>query len=277
MQAPDSFHLNTPFLLTIIALLIAAGVGHLVGRHQKAGTGKILIEMFLAGVLASRIAFIATGYEKYSNLHWSVFDIRDGGFTLWAGIMAGLLVAVWRARQRPKLRRPLAMGLIAGALAWNMSGAPGMLAMSSQQNLPMVALMSLAGAPASLAALSNGKPMVVNLWASWCPPCRQEMPALALAQHQDTSVTFVFANQGEDGATVQNYLNRMGSGMTNILLDPGTELGRAIGSMALPTTLFYDARGRMVDIHVGALSAASLARQLNKLHATGQQSPAPPL
>jgi hypothetical protein len=51
------------------------------------------------------------------------------------------------------------------------------------------------------------------------------------------------------------------------LLDGGTLLGKAIGSTALPTTLFYDASGRLVDTHLGELSAASLAIKLQQLHA----------
>ncbi|MDO8775926.1 MAG: TlpA family protein disulfide reductase, partial [Burkholderiaceae bacterium] len=51
----------------------------------------------------------------------------------------------------------------------------------------------------------------------------------------------------------------------NVLLDPSTALGRAIGSTALPTTLFYDASGQLVDTQLGELSAASLASKLNRL------------
>ena len=53
--------------------------------------------------------------------------------------------------------------------------------------------------------------------------------------------------------------------LANVLLDSGAELGHAIGSTALPTTLFYDANGRLVDTHLGELSTASLASKLNKL------------
>ena len=107
--------------------------------------------------------------------------------------------------------------------------------------------------------------MVVNLWASWCPPCRREMPVLAAAQQRETGVMFVFANQGEDAATAQRYLGDSALHLANVLLDSGTELGRTVGSTALPTTLFYDAGGRLVDTHLGELSAASLASKLNQL------------
>jgi len=113
--------------------------------------------------------------------------------------------------------------------------------------------------------LAQGRPMVVNLWATWCPPCRREMPVLADAQQRESAVRFVFANQGEDRETAQRYLTAAGLELANVVIDPGARIGREIGSGSLPTTLFYDASGRLVDTHLGALSAASLASKLRSL------------
>lgn len=251
-------------LVLMMALLVALGVGYLVGRRQQTGgIGHILSDMLLVALLVARIAFVAIWFDTYRNAPWSMLDIRDGGFSPWAGVAAALLVAIWRGWRRAALRKPLILGLAAGALAWG--GMFGALRMLERPILPKLSLATLAGEPADLAALAAGKPLVVNLWATWCPPCRREMPVLAAAQQQETGVTFVFANQGEDGATIQHYLTASRLDLANVLLDPGAHLGREVGSTGLPTTLFYDANGRMVDTHVGELSPASLASKLKRL------------
>ena len=253
-------------LLLLAAGLVAAGVGHLVGRRHQAGIVNTLSDMLLAGVLVARLTFVAFWFDAYRSAPWSMLDIRDGGFMMWPGIAAALLVAAWRGWRQAALRKPLVAGLAAGALVWG--ALFGALRMTEPPALPTLSLTSLAGDPVKLAALADGKPMVVNLWASWCPPCRREMPVLAAAQQREAGVNFVFVNQGEDGATAQRYLSEGRLGLVNVLLDPGAALGREVGSGALPTTLFYDASGRLVDTHLGELSAASLASKLSPLRAS---------
>lgn len=260
------FSVQVSHLLVLASLLVAAGVGHLAGRRQQAGIVNVLSDMAWAGLLVARIAFVATWFDLYRAAPWSILDIRDGGFSPWAGLTAALLVAIVYGWRRAALRKPLAVGLTVGALAWAaMSGVLGTFDTTPRPALPTVVLTTLAGEPTDLAALAKGQPMVVNLWASWCPPCRREMPVLAEAQQRETGVTFVFANQSEDAATALRYLSASALSLANVVLDPGAELGRAVGSTGLPTTLFYDASGQLADTHMGELSAASLASKLNPL------------
>ena len=252
-------------LLLLAAGMVAAGAGHLVGRRQNIGIASILGDMLLAGVLVARIAFVAFWFDTYRSTPLSMLDIRDSGFMIGPGIAAALLIALWRGWRHPALRKSLVVGLAAGALV---GGALfGALRMTEPPALPALSLTTLAGDPVALAALADGKPMVVNLWASWCPPCRREMPVLAAAQQREAGVNFVFVNQGEDAATAQRYLSAGRLELANVLLDRGAALGREVGSGGLPTTLFYNAGGRLVDTHLGELSAALLASKLSPLRA----------
>ena len=127
--------------------------------------------------------------------------------------------------------------------------------------LPELTLRDVQGQPLELRE-KLGRPMVINLWATWCPPCRREMPVLAEAQRAHPGVTFVFANQGEGAGEVSAYLASQALQLDNVLLDSDGALGQLVGSRALPTTLFYNAEGRLLGSHLGELSRASLARAL---------------
>ena len=130
--------------------------------------------------------------------------------------------------------------------------------------------MSLPALDAGSVALTGfvGKPTVLNLWATWCPPCRREMPLLQQAQVAHPGLNFVFVNQGETRADVVRYLQGQHMLLRNVLLDATLATGAAFDQRALPTTLLFDAQGRLVSTHVGAFSEATLAQSLNALQGT---------
>jgi hypothetical protein len=91
------------------------------------------------------------------------------------------------------------------------------------------------------------------------------MPALEQAQKQIPQVGFVFVNQGEHQAVIEQFLRKESLTLDNIVVDNKSMLSQMIGSRALPTTLFVDKDGMLVDAHLGELSRASLAAKLKKL------------
>ena len=82
------------------------------------------------------------------------------------------------------------------------------------------------------------------------------------AQKNNPEVIFVFANQGESADAIQKFLDREGLDLDNVLLDSRLELGSQTQSQGLPTTLFFDAKGALVDRRIGELSAATLAQRI---------------
>ena len=140
-----------------------------------------------------------------------------------------------------------------------------MFGLHERPALPALQLVTLQGEPLDLASAARGQPTVVNLWASWCGPCRTEMPLLAAAQQRTPGVRFLFVNQGESAAAVQDYLAQQGFTLERVLLDRQAQLGAQLGSGGLPSTFFYDVNGQMVAQHMGLLSSASLAARLAQL------------
>lgn len=111
----------------------------------------------------------------------------------------------------------------------------------------------------------QGKPTVINLWATWCPPCRREMPVLEQAQKKHQDVNFVFINQGEQAEQILAFLEEQGLDLSNLWLDSNGLSGQAIHSKGLPSTIFIDSSGQIKNTRLGELSAASLEFYLESI------------
>lgn len=247
-------------LLMVVATALAAALAH--GLARRAGT--VLFDALLYGLLAARAAHLLLHAPGYLAEPWTALDIRDGGWFAPAGWLVGGAWVAWQAWRQVAWRRALAAGATLGLLVWGAGGT--LLQRQAPQGLPTLALTALtSGRSVDLRTLAAGAPLVVNLWATWCGPCRREMPVLAQAQAEHPGVRFVFVNQGESAATVQRYLAAEGLVLREVLLDPASAAGPALGSGGLPTTVFFDAAGRRVHAHVGGLNAAALRARLGAL------------
>ncbi|VVP33135.1 Thiol-disulfide oxidoreductase ResA [Pseudomonas fluorescens] len=252
--------LSTSHVLLLLSFLLATLTGWYVGRGSTINPEKQLFRLLLIAVLFARVAFLAVYFEHYREQPLQVLNILDGGFIAWPGVVTALLLGTWQAWRAPTIRKPLVSALVVGVLSWSL-GSLTLHRLEQGTRLPPLSFTDSKGAPVELEDYV-GKPLVVNLWATWCPPCRREMPVLAEAQRNHPELTILFVNQGEGQAVINRYLEAESLGLDNVLLDTGGRLGQHVGSMALPSSLFYDAEGRQVGSHIGELSRASLARAL---------------
>lgn len=218
------------------------------------------------GLLAARLSFVLEFATVYLDAPWQMLNLRDGGWNGWAGWVAVVGYVGWLAMthvRRSPQRQALSVTLVLAAAVW--WGGTAVLSLLTAQGpqLPALSLGRLQAGEQSLAEFA-GRPVVVNLWATWCPPCQREMPALQRAQQQYPGVHFVFANQNESRETVQRFLALKGLTLDNVLLDEHGALARHFQQRGLPTTLFFDADGTLVDARTGELSEASIAQRMER-------------
>jgi thiol-disulfide isomerase/thioredoxin len=249
--------------LLYAAFFIAWLSGWLIGRKRGTNPEAALFSMLFFGALVARAAFVMQYVQQYADHPWQIIDIRDGGFLLLPGLIAAIAVGIYKAWRQAPLRLPLAIGVCIGLIVWGASVSV-LSALQSSQQIPDISVRDIDGNPIALQDLA-GKPLVINLWATWCPPCRREMPVLAAAQQANPDIRFVFVNQGEGQALVDKFLTQQQLSLRNNLLDTGGRLGQAVGSLSLPTTLFYSTDGLLKNNHLGELSHASLKHALRHI------------
>lgn len=115
-----------------------------------------------------------------------------------------------------------------------------------------------------------GKPIVLNFWASWCTPCKSEMPEFNAAWEElEGEVQFLMVNM-TDGAreTVESAREYVeGEGFTfPVLFDTKSEAAIAYSAYSLPTTYFIDAEGYVTARAVGAIDGETLQKGLDLIH-----------
>lgn len=145
-------------------------------------------------------------------------------------------------------------------LGWGMLGAspsvPGSVAGGGPA--PDFTLPSFEGESVTLSDL-RGQVVVLNFWASWCPPCRQEMPAFQRVweQVQDRGVVFLGINIQDDPEKARAFLREVGVTYTN-LLDPPGQVAALYNVLGIPSTFVVGRDGTLRRWKVGVLSEKAL-------------------
>ena len=116
-----------------------------------------------------------------------------------------------------------------------------------------------------------GKPVIVNFWASWCPPCKAEMPDFEAAYKKyGTDIQFMMVNMTDGGretiATAEKYIASQGYSFP-VYFDTKQEAAIEYGVSAIPTTYFINAQGHIIAYAAGAITAQHLEQGISMMQA----------
>ena len=159
-----------------------------------------------------------------------------------------------------------AVGILAVSLLRDRSRPPASVAPTHGHRQPIdFRLADLAGSRWQLSD-RRGKVVLVNFWATWCPPCREETPGLVrlYRDYRPKGVEVVgIAMDDDPRKAVPPFLRQYSVPYTVLVPDSGFQLAGDIDS--LPTTLLIDRQGRVAKVYVGAVGEAEVEEELDVL------------
>jgi cytochrome c biogenesis protein CcmG/thiol:disulfide interchange protein DsbE len=131
--------------------------------------------------------------------------------------------------------------------------------------LPAIALQDLEGETVRLADL-RGRPLIINLWASWCVPCREEFPLLvgAYGEHRDRDLAVVGIIRRDSPESASRFASDQGATWP-MLVDPDETAYRALIGIGVPQTYFVDSAGIVRWVNIGPFSADGLAYGIERI------------
>ena len=254
-----------------LLLLFTVTLAAWVARSETVANG--VWNALWIGLITARLGYVVWHSEAFFNVHhtitvrwWDVIDIRDGGWIAPLGWLGAGIYMAWHGWRTPALRRKIVYAALTGLGIWWIG--QGILQWTEREKVtaPAVSLREFGTQKTqTLPQILGGKPAVVNIWATWCPPCRAEMPMFIEAQKNSADVQIILVNQGETDAVIAAYFKRAGLEPSAIWLDSSSALAPALGAAGLPTTVFFNAQGELVDAHTGVLNAAALQVKMQRL------------
>lgn len=253
--------LPTPVVLLLISVALGLGVARLVGRSQTQSATDALLLILFGALLFGRVIFVMRFADSYQSV-WQMLDFRDRGIDPGATVLAALVLSIVQFRRYAGLKKAILSGAISAALCFS-AGSFWLHSQQQQQVLANITLETLSGYQVALPEMAQGKPVVLNIWASWCPPCHREMPLLLQMQQQNAEISVMMVNLQENRDTVAQYLRQHQLSFNQVLLDTRGDIASYYGAQGVPATLFFNADGSLSSAHFGELSQAILQQGIS--------------
>lgn len=217
----------------------------------------------VAFIAAARVGHVVRHGGNFLAEPLRVFYVWQGGFAIEIGVALALAYTLFRFRR--ELRLALWTVVPSAAAAYVAFFVLHLTAGTPATPLPSGGtyrtLEGEAFDPAELA----GQPVVINLWATWCPPCRREMPMMADVAANTDDAKLVFVNQGEGVETIERYLAAENLELEHVVLDGFGEFRRHYQVPGLPATLFIGSDGTLQSVHMGEISREGLLTGIERI------------
>lgn len=228
-------------------------------KGDARASGNWITAGLFAWLAGARLGFVVLHHEQFAAHPLDVFKLWQGGFMPVTGWIAAAAVLCFALLRRSRAMPALAVG---GGAALLVQFVMPLMFPASQMRMPVAQLLTMADEPRQIAG--GGKPVVLNLWATWCPPCRREMPMMVDLAQSSPEVEFIFANQGDTRELINRFLTDENLPQDGMLRDPQQHLMEKTGAIGLPSTLVFDGRGRLVASQTGEISRAALSAMIRK-------------
>ncbi|MHB8574124.1 MAG: TlpA family protein disulfide reductase [Dehalococcoidia bacterium] len=184
-------------------------------------------------------------------------------------VVAAIVAAVWyleagRSSGASSVGAGKGQGIIALDPARNKTGKPA--SAETGRAAPDFQLKTLDGKSVRLSDL-QGKTVLINFWATWCTPCRQEMPEIvqAYSKYHDKGFEVVSVDEQEDPDTVKKWVDAFGMQFP-VALDTSGQVGQTFrAGTQFPTSLWLNPSGVVTDVKYGPMSQAFLDQRLGGL------------
>lgn len=283
----DGLLIATPALAFVLFVFISGWLVGLLARRAGAEEGvltRIAEQSLMIGVVAARIAFAVEHSSAYRANPISILYFWQPGYDFWAGLAGGGVYGAWKiVRRDARLRHSIVFvgGMLPPLLAFlfviltlNQFAPAGQLQIGMKA--PALNLVGLDGKPTSLADRC-GKPVILNIWATWCSACREEIPLLnrTYQKWKASGLQLVGVDLAEPAPRIRRFLVQVPMSYPIWLDPPGrntrsspsptTALFKQVGGVGLPTTLFINRNGVIRLIKIGELSPATLTVDMGRI------------